>query len=541
MAEYNYTNLELLEILKDKTHHLTEDDIIIVSQTISKDKNESNFLVITNRTSSESSNKNEDILKYKVLNNKYFETNFLESYEALDKDYAYILLDKFIITEKIIPFPINFNRWIFLESVNISHVVFSSITSFCYTYIFKECLFENNIFLDDTKFEPSFFYDNAHFNNNTFYKPTSFSMSHFKKECHFENCVFKEVAAFCNIFFFDKTYFYFVIFENKSVFMMSCFFNITHFLLNDFEQESNFESSFFIGKVHFQKVNFNICSMINTVCFDYLIFDNIQVENKLCMRISEEKMLNEAIKEIVAYILKNDLRILINLPIDFNMKVDFDKIKTKGIIEIINYSLVNSFFKDSDMCCFYFFNVKWPIKNKRIVFNDERADLYSHFEDICMQLKTKYHSMQNNILSDLFYASELEMRRKNKVSTSKLPLFLKFINLEGLYYIISKYGLSWLSPLVFVIIFYIIFLVAFSFNYFPAFNVNQSTLDYGVIKNTSALLLKNILFAVDNSFINNFVNNGYSWFAFFLKLHQIVSYFLLVMSGFAIKRKFINK
>ena len=541
MSEYNYTHSELLEKLKDKTHHFTEDDIIIVSQTISKDKNGSNFLVITNKTSSESSKKNDDIYKYKVLSNKYFETNFLESYEALDKEYVYILVDKFIITEKIIPFPINFNMWIFLESVCISNVLFSSMTSFCYTYIIKECLFENNIFMDVTKFEPCFFYNDAHFINNTFYQSTSFSMSHFKQKCLFENCTFKEVAAFCNIFFLHETCFYFVTFENKSVFMMSCFFNVTHFLLNDFNQDSSFESSFFIGKVHFQKVNFNVCSMVNTVCFDYLIFDNIQVENKLCMRISEEKMLNEAIKVIVAYILKNDLKILINLPIDFNMKVDFDKIKTKGIIEIINYSLVNSFFKDSDMCCFYFFNVKWPIKNKRIVFNDERDDLYSHFEDICMQLKTKYHSMQNNILSDLFYASELEMRRKNKVSTSKLPLFLKFINLEGLYYIISKYGLSWLSPLVFVILFYIIFLVAFSFNYFPAFNVNQSTLDYGVIKNTSALLLKNIFFAVDNSLINNFVNNGYYWFAFFLKLHQIVSYFLLVMSGFAIKRKFINK
>ena len=107
MAEYNYTYLEFLEKLKDKTHNLIEDDIIIVSQAINRDKNGSSFLVITNRTPSGSLKKNEDILKYKVLSNKYFETNFLESYEALDKDFVYILLDKFIITEKIIPFPID--------------------------------------------------------------------------------------------------------------------------------------------------------------------------------------------------------------------------------------------------------------------------------------------------------------------------------------------------------------------------------------------------------------------------------------------------
>jgi hypothetical protein len=398
---------------------------------------------------------------------------------------------------------ISFEKKKFVMPTDFSKSTFSGNADFYDSSFAVNANFYDSSFSGVADFEISAFSGNANFNKSSFSKQPIFRACKFNGHASYSESVFSKGADFRVSSFSKNTDFRASRFSDRADFAESDFYDDAHFRESTFSDETIFYRISFYGVADFEKstfsgkVDFDESSFSKRADFSRLNGDGQLIFNKVSCKTANGPLMKFC---------------------DINV--------FKGSILLKNMNLKKTSFMQSNLDGFRFSNVTWERdEGREMMLADEKealeADGDEKIKDVMRLytlLKTRFFEQKNFVHSDACHYGELEMRRELKGRLSW----------EYLYKLVSDYGQNWCDPLLFAILIWVICLLCIGISdLLIGDSVNlMLQLEYYIRFNlympVPAKKFGDISFPV----------------AFFSWVSKILTSVLLVMSAFAVKRKF---
>jgi uncharacterized protein YjbI with pentapeptide repeats len=373
---------------------------------------------------------------------------------------------------------------------------------------FKKCVFDCSILNSNGRVYKSLIFENVTFNRNIHLENIS-AESLFFNECYFKgrstykftNCKIKEI-----------------IITNSKI--------DGPFYFNNFTEGSiNFaENTFLIYGEYSYLLKFENCFCQNSNFIIKSLKDNDYIKNI------------EFVDCLSRFTIED-----IN-PIYFHGKLDF-----------YNTNINNFYFYDTSSELLNLDNVKWHLSHDKLkidslfTFTKNNKINYRLFEVLYRKFKTQYLNLKDYYTADIFLLNEYRMKIKQKK-------WYQFFCWERFYHWTSNFGMSWRRPFLWIISIIIvcslISLISIQINpeifYKVALHLNSGELKeynsyfdlrYYSVLNRFLLALHyhvaNVLYIPQKE-----VMSKDFWTLFISRAENIFATTLLILSGFAVKRKF---
>ncbi len=342
----------------------------------------------------------------------------------------------------------------------------------------RQVYFENSTFVDEAKFNGIKFEKEAIFSNSKFFNIVAFTESTFMGNLLFEKAIFLNKTDFENVkvseteeaifseskFFNNSTFerckmnssFAKCLFLGEANFNNSKFIRKSDFSLAKFKKKANFKRALFI-KIDTDKVNFN-----NTYFFEETDLDSLNFKgNNIEIDFSD---MYSVYPISISLSITGSGSLLFKVPSHYNLLILYNS----------NLSRFNDICFDGDVENVKFLNINWgKIDGKRFCKDEENRKK----RDIFRQIKLALDKQENYIDARKFYALEMwaygeelksllqENQEENSITwKDKLSLYTD-IAVYKFYELTSNFGLSWIKPLSFLILFAFLYMVLLKFKF----------------------------------------------------------------------------
>ena len=318
----------------------------------------------------------------------------------------------------------------------------------------------------------------------------------FLESVDFSNCIFnKNILLSCSHILSD-----FNLINSEFNEQFSCFYN------------SFYRKTVFIGCIFNSNANFENVSFVDNEVF----FNSIRIKKEFYFS---------------------------NINSEISKSIYFRSIQKRGIYSgkliFLGSNLEKCVFLVSDLDMFNFtYNNKWKeINHRKITYDenklpsddDKRKENFKLIEILYRQLKCKHLDLKDYKTADAFMASEYEMSRL----ASRNPNW----TWESLYKCISNYGMNWRRPLLIALCIVVVMTCSiYLIEYFNDYYIDCSGAHYlehlSIWESLMINFLVPFLVKVDRIKLNC------EWSYFLLYFFGLINSALLILTGFAIKRKF---
>ncbi|WP_457628079.1 pentapeptide repeat-containing protein [Persephonella sp.] len=378
-----------------------------------------------------------------------YEHNFLRQKEK----------DKFLRTK------LNQNFWFKDEAL-----IFENKTDFSKATFRDEIYFNKVVFQDGVDFVGNIFENNAVFIENKFKKTCDFSRTIFKREAIFRKTIFQnEVSFFINIFQ-NKADFRGVIFQSNAIFKNTTFQNMVIF------RETNFKNKVDFGGTKFEKeVYFKECEAVK------FVLNHIYLSKETYFEINGCNFTNLIIANFINH---TDNFFISNSEIDKEIETTF--YNSEASLEIDNCTLNNMKFlncdfsqaeritiKNSYIENVAFNNVDWGKISEDRINPDVLEEDPKSARDTYRQIKYALDKQADHINANWFYALEMKAYERYLKTLSWKDHFQEKL-VFSIHKFISEFGISWVRPLVLIVLSTIIML-GFGIKLFPIEKIENET------------------------------------------------------------------
>ena len=226
------------------------------------------------------------------------------------------------------------------------------------------------------------------------------------------------------------------------------------------------------------------------------------------------------------------------------MAASFEDVHRPGPILLKNANVSETTFSQSDMSVFDFKSVTWNISNNRLLIIRDELKLKEQSKEklikdirkvkqLYVELKRKFIENKDYVLGYASHYGELEMEIRIQKIENKCTILP--YSWQRLYKVVSDFGMSWMRPIVWALIAWLLFSLLAVIPEIVEFLTAPSVANFRIflfkIGSYTEYNLRNTLFFGTKTNVNLYK-------VFLAGLSKFVTTSLFLISGFAVRRRF---